>query len=113
VRGGWKLMLVCVQRAHSFVRICFLSLLCSGTLSTIADLLSAIFLFPLPFFKRSFLSLPLAMAQPSNTLAVQKKSILYVGGLDEQVDEQTLAAAFRPFGDVQQVSLPKDAMTRQ
>ena len=35
------------------------------------------------------------------------------GGLDEAVDDSVLTAAFRPFGDLQSVLLPKDASTRQ
>ena len=46
-------------------------------------------------------------------MAASRKSILYVGGLDDAVDERVLTAAFRPFGDVQSVLLPKDAASRQ
>jgi RNA recognition motif-containing protein len=35
------------------------------------------------------------------------KSTIYVGGLDAQVSSQTLHAAFVPFGDIVDISLPK------
>ena len=41
------------------------------------------------------------------------KSILYVGGLDENVDEKILHAAFIPFGEVKSIELPKDYTTRR
>lgn len=43
--------------------------------------------------------------------AVNRKTVLYVGGLEENVTETTLAAAFVPFGELTQVVLPKDATT--
>lgn len=39
------------------------------------------------------------------------KTTLYVGGLDENVNEATLRAAFLPFGDVKDVSVPIDHAT--
>jgi len=36
------------------------------------------------------------------------KRTVYVGGLDDQVNEEFLLSAFRPFGDVVQVQIPKD-----
>uniref|UniRef100_I2CRH6 RRM domain-containing protein n=1 Tax=Nannochloropsis gaditana (strain CCMP526) TaxID=1093141 RepID=I2CRH6_NANGC len=36
------------------------------------------------------------------------KSIVYVGGLDEQCTEEMLHAAFIPFGDIVEVNIPKD-----
>eukprot|EP00756_Hemistasia_phaeocysticola_P033526 Hpha_TRINITY_DN16469_c1_g4::TRINITY_DN16469_c1_g4_i1::g.162045::m.162045/K09564/PPIE; peptidyl-prolyl isomerase E (cyclophilin E) len=43
-----------------------------------------------------------------------EKRMLYVGGLAEEVDELTLEAAFRPFGDViPPVNLPKDHLTQK
>jgi len=41
------------------------------------------------------------------------KSILYVGGLDEIVDEKILHSAFIPFGEVKSIELPKDYTTRR
>jgi RNA recognition motif-containing protein len=35
------------------------------------------------------------------------KATVYVGGLDNAVSEQTLHAAFIPFGDIAEISLPK------
>eukprot|EP00465_Bigelowiella_longifila_P001787 CAMPEP_0185253510 /NCGR_PEP_ID=MMETSP1359-20130426/2232_1 /TAXON_ID=552665 /ORGANISM="Bigelowiella longifila, Strain CCMP242" /LENGTH=175 /DNA_ID=CAMNT_0027835901 /DNA_START=45 /DNA_END=572 /DNA_ORIENTATION=+ len=46
-----------------------------------------------------------------NDLAVNKKTLLYVGGLDEKVDEKTVHAAFVPFGEIVNVELPRDALT--
>lgn len=39
---------------------------------------------------------------------IEKKNILYVGGLDEPVTEEILHAAFIPFGDIKSVQIPKD-----
>lgn len=36
----------------------------------------------------------------------QPKRNVYVGGLEEQVNEEILHAAFVPFGDIVEVSLP-------
>ncbi|KAI9190862.1 cyclophilin-like domain-containing protein [Polychytrium aggregatum] len=36
------------------------------------------------------------------------KAVLYVGGLDDMVDEHVLTAAFAPFGDLVSVQLPND-----
>ncbi|GAB5366477.1 hypothetical protein AAMO2058_001146800 [Amorphochlora amoebiformis] len=44
-------------------------------------------------------------------LAVNKKTLLYVGGLEEQVDEKTVHAAFVPFGEVVHIELPRDQLT--
>jgi peptidyl-prolyl isomerase E (cyclophilin E) len=38
----------------------------------------------------------------------RKKSVLYVGGLDDHVTEEILHAAFIPFGDLTSVQLAKD-----
>jgi RNA recognition motif-containing protein len=35
------------------------------------------------------------------------KATIYVGGLDNAVNQQTLHAAFVPFGDIVDISLPK------
>jgi len=47
------------------------------------------------------------------TIAASQKKLIYVGGLDENVDENVLAAAFRPFGELQQVLVPKDQSTKR
>lgn len=39
-------------------------------------------------------------------VAKQTKTV-FVGGLDQQVTQQTLHDAFMPFGDITDVSLPK------
>jgi peptidyl-prolyl isomerase E (cyclophilin E) len=39
------------------------------------------------------------------------KTTLYVGGLDEGITDATLHAAFIPFGDVKEVSIPIDHAT--
>merc|ERR1719217_1446906 len=39
---------------------------------------------------------------------VNDKRTLYVGGLEESVNEDTLRAAFVPFGDIIDVNLPLD-----
>eukprot|EP00002_Diphylleia_rotans_P021066 TRINITY_DN4096_c0_g1_i1.p1 TRINITY_DN4096_c0_g1~~TRINITY_DN4096_c0_g1_i1.p1 ORF type:complete len:142 (-),score=42.17 TRINITY_DN4096_c0_g1_i1:48-473(-) len=39
------------------------------------------------------------------------KRILYVGGLDEQVTDAILKAAFIPFGDIVDVQIPLDHVT--
>lgn len=40
------------------------------------------------------------------------KRALYVGGLDKQVTEQVLYAAFVPFGPLKSVQVPMDYSTR-
>lgn len=40
--------------------------------------------------------------------APTKKRVLYVGGLDEKVTEELLHAAFIPFGNINEVQIPKD-----
>jgi hypothetical protein len=40
--------------------------------------------------------------------AISKKNILYVGGLDGQVTEEILHAAFIPFGELKSIQIPKD-----
>lgn len=37
-----------------------------------------------------------------------KKSIIYVGGLDSEVNEELLHASFIVFGDIKSVQIPKD-----
>ncbi|KAJ3207373.1 hypothetical protein HDU67_007515 [Dinochytrium kinnereticum] len=41
------------------------------------------------------------------------KSILFVGGLDEQVTSELLHAAFIPFGDIMEIQLPMDPSNNQ
>ena len=41
------------------------------------------------------------------TDAARLKATVYVGGLDNAVDEKTLTDAFLPFGEIVEVSLPK------
>lgn len=40
------------------------------------------------------------------------KRCLYVGGLDNQVTEETLYAAFVPFGPIKTVQIPLDYQSR-
>ena len=40
-----------------------------------------------------------------------KKTTLYVGGLEENVNEATLHSAFIPFGDIKDVNIPMDNTT--
>ena len=44
---------------------------------------------------------------PKMTDAARLKATIYVGGLDNAVDEKVLADAFLPFGEIVEVSLPK------
>lgn len=37
-----------------------------------------------------------------------KKNTIYVGGLEASVTEEILFAAFIPFGDIKELSIPKD-----
>lgn len=39
------------------------------------------------------------------------KRVVYVGGLDDGVTEAALHAAFLPFGDIRDVSMPLDNAT--
>jgi peptidyl-prolyl isomerase E (cyclophilin E) len=41
-------------------------------------------------------------------MASKKKNILYVGGIDNAVNEEILYAAFIPFGELKSVQIPKD-----
>ncbi|GES83486.1 peptidyl-prolyl cis-trans isomerase E-like [Rhizophagus clarus] len=36
------------------------------------------------------------------------RTTIYVGGLDDQVNEQILLAAFIPFGDIVEIQIPPD-----
>jgi len=44
---------------------------------------------------------------------VSDKLIIYIGGLDDSVDEKILHAAFIPFGEIKSIELPKDLSTRK
>lgn len=39
---------------------------------------------------------------------IEKKNILYVGGLDDAVTEEMLHSAFLPFGELKSIQLPRD-----
>lgn len=39
---------------------------------------------------------------------IEKKNILYVGGVDDSVNEEILHAAFIPFGDLKSIQIPRD-----
>lgn len=39
------------------------------------------------------------------------KNVLYVGGLEESVNEATLHSAFIPFGEIKDVNIPLDNTT--
>lgn len=41
------------------------------------------------------------------------KPVIYVGGLDDQVDEKTLHAAFIPFGEIKTIEMPLDHTTER
>jgi peptidyl-prolyl isomerase E (cyclophilin E) len=41
-------------------------------------------------------------------MSAKAKKTLYVGGLEENVTEEVLYAAFIPFGDIKEVQIPKD-----
>ena len=51
------------------------------------------------------------MSSYMDSASIGRRTVLYVGGLDEAVTEKTLEAAFLPFGELQRVLLPKDATT--
>ena len=39
---------------------------------------------------------------------MSRKKILYVGGIEDSVTQEILFAAFIPFGDIKEVSIPRD-----
>ena len=49
----------------------------------------------------------------SDKVVVNEKRTLYVGGLDQAVDEKLLYSAFIPFGDLLQVQIPIEMSTRK
>jgi len=44
----------------------------------------------------------------AENVGFNKKTILYVGGLDEKVDEEVLQGVFQPFGELVCVLIPRD-----
>lgn len=44
---------------------------------------------------------------------VERKNILYVGGLDDAVNEEILQAAFIPFGELKSVQVVRDFKTNK
>ena len=46
-------------------------------------------------------------------MAARKKKMIYVAGLDTSVTEEILLSAFIPFGDIREVSIPKDFKTNK
>ena len=40
-----------------------------------------------------------------------EKLIIYIGGLDDTVDEKILHSAFIPFGEIKSIELPLDPST--
>ena len=54
---------------------------------------------------------PAVMSSYMNAASINRRTVLYVGGLDENVTEKTLEAAFLPFGELVRLLLPKDATT--
>lgn len=51
------------------------------------------------------------VALPTKGKGSNPKTTLYVGGLEENVDQATLHAAFIPFGDLKDVNIPLDHAT--
>lgn len=45
--------------------------------------------------------------------SVNDKRTLYVGGLEESVTEDTLRAAFVPFGEIIEINVPLDSATQK
>ena len=42
---------------------------------------------------------------------MSRKKVLYVGGIEDSVSQEVLFAAFIPFGDIKEVSIPRDYST--
>jgi len=53
------------------------------------------------------------MERQSLVTGQNSKRVLYVGGLAEEVTEETLRAAFIPFGDLLEVMIPMDYQNRK
>ena len=51
------------------------------------------------------------MSSYMDAASINRRTVLYVGGLDDNVTEKTLEAAFLPFGDLVRILIPKDATT--
>jgi len=51
------------------------------------------------------------MSSYVDAASINRRTVLYIGGLDENVTEKTLEAAFLPFGDLVRILIPKDATT--
>ena len=51
------------------------------------------------------------MSSYMDASSINRRTVLYIGGLDENVTEKTLEAAFLPFGDLVRILIPKDATT--
>ncbi|KAN0024691.1 hypothetical protein ACTFIV_009100 [Dictyostelium citrinum] len=49
----------------------------------------------------------------SLTIGVNKKNVLYVGGISDDVTVEILRAAFIPFGNINDVILPMDHKTQK
>ena len=43
---------------------------------------------------------------------MEETSILFVGGLNDKIDEESVYMAFIPFGDIKNVEIPIDHLTR-
>ena len=54
---------------------------------------------------------PFVMSSYMDAASINRRTVLYIGGLDENVTEKTLEAAFLPFGDLVRILIPKDATT--
>ena len=50
----------------------------------------------------------LAQLRELATMNIAQKSIVYVGGLEVNVTEEVLHAAFIPFGEIKTVQIPRD-----
>jgi peptidyl-prolyl isomerase E (cyclophilin E) len=43
---------------------------------------------------------------------ISEKLVIYVGGLDESVNDKILYSAFLPFGEIKSIDIPIDFTTR-
>lgn len=48
-----------------------------------------------------------------DNVSLSKEQVLYIGGLHEQVTEQTLEGAFATFGEITRVILPRERSTNK
>jgi peptidyl-prolyl isomerase E (cyclophilin E) len=44
---------------------------------------------------------------------ISEKLVIYVGGLDESVNDKILYSAFLPFGEIKSIDIPIDFTTRK